>query len=252
MQGFLTVDLPSFRPKNEERARGIQTVLESVYDNYLGGLNLRLGAPVNVAWWPKARPPRVLFDCRPYQIRINATGNSWPQYAYQFAHELCHVITNFDQVKKHKYKWFEESLCEMASLYVLYRMAEDWCPNPPSDINGSLWFARDFAQYAREVQNGFCVPPREELPGWLESNIHSMGKEDTLRDLNGIVAVSLLKFFQNDPSLWLDCTRLNHWDAHSNSSFREYLDSWEACLERDLTMSSRTPTIMRMLFLKVE
>ena len=250
MQRPLTVDLPSFPPKNEDRASGIRTTLESVYDAFVGALDVKLDAPVNVAWWAKPQPPRALFDHRPFEVRINAVGNGWSQYAYQFAHELCHVMTNFDRVRKHRHKWFEESLCEMASLFVLYRLADDWHANPPSGISGSRWLAPDHAKYARNVEGGYCAPARHDLPKWLENNIHSMEEKSTLRGLNGIVAVSLLEYFQRDPSFWLDCTRLNYWDASGDSSFGDYLNSWEACLKSCGGLPARTPAVVRALFLR--
>ena len=211
MSKLLKVDLESFPAKDADRARGIRTTLESVFDVFMALFDSQLDAPVNVAWWSRPNPPRVWFDYRPYEIRINALGNCWSQYAYQFAHELCHVMTNFDRVKEHKHKWFEESLCEMASLFVLYKLSELWSEDPPPGINGSRYLAPAHAQYARDTGSRFHPPNISELPQWIEANVQTLEKSSTeRRDLNGVIAVTALRYFQSDPLLWWDCTRLNH------------------------------------------
>ena len=247
MERRLRIDLESFPAKNEARVRGIETTLKSVFDEFMKAFDGLPDAGVNVAWWASPQPPKALFDWRPYEIRINAQGNGWPQYAYQFAHELCHVMTNFDRAKKHKHKWFEESLCEMASLFVLYRLADVWAANPPAGITYSQSFAQEHANYARDVERKYPAVPRSELPQWLEANIRRMEASSTERDLNGIVAVSLLGFFRQDPSLWRDCAWLNHWDPMGDGAFGEYLDSWDAFLN-GAERPGRVPAQVRALF----
>ena len=253
MSKLLKVDLESFPAKDADRARGIRTTLESVFDVFMSLFDSQPDAPVNVAWWSRPNPPQVWFDCRPYEIRINALGNGWSQYAYQFAHELCHVIINFDRVKKHKHKWFEESLCEMASLFVLYKLSELWSVDPPPGINGSRYFAPTHAQYARDTESKFHSPDTSELPQWIEANVQTLEKCSTeRRDLNGVIAVTVLRYFQNDPLLWWDCTWLNQWDANNDRTFSEYLDSWAECLHRNNAVPSRAPAILKELLLRSE
>ena len=249
MERRLRIDLGSFPAKNEARARGIEATLESVFDTFMVVFDTPLDAGVNVAWWASPQPPRVLFDRRPYEIRINAQGNGWSQYAYQFAHELCHVMTNFDRAREHRHKWFEESLCEMASLFVLYRLADVWAANPPAGIAASRSFAPVHADYARDVELKYPAVPHSELPRWLEANIGGMEASSTERDLNGVVAVALLGFFRHDPTLWRDCAWLNHWDPSGDGAFGEYLDSWEACLN-GAAAPGRVPALVRALFFR--
>ena len=173
----LTIDLQSFSPKNEVRKRGIATTLEWTFEAFMSVFERQPDAGVNVAWWGSPKPPRTLFDRRPYEIRLTAWGNGWPQYAYQFAHELCHVMTNFDRVKEHRHKWFEESLCELASLFVLYRLAKAWAADPPAGISAAGSYAPAHAEYARSEMGKSAPVPRSGLPGVDESQHRHDGGE---------------------------------------------------------------------------
>ena len=70
--------------------------------------------------------PITLFRRGPkgeYLVRLNTGDRHWAQHAYQFAHEFTHILANYDEHERRN-KWFEESICEMASLFVLRRMSE--------------------------------------------------------------------------------------------------------------------------------
>ena len=162
-------------------------------------------------------------------------------------------MTNFDRVKEHKHKWFEESLCEMASLFVLYKLSELWSENPPPGINGSRYLAPAHAQYARDTGSKFHPTDISELPQWIEANVQTLEKSSTERcDLKGVIAVTVLRYFQSDPLLWWDCSWLNQWDANNDRTFSEYLDSWAECLRRKNAVPSRAPAILKELLLRSE
>ena len=189
----------------------------------------------------------VAYDSRPYQIFLTAQDNYWCQYVYQFSHELCHILTNFDLQKEHRHKWFEESLCELASLFVLHRMAKDWVDNPPPCISGATKFAPHYRKYAENVEAKFVISNSLDYSNWLDANIQILESCSTKRELNGVVAVALLPYFWDDPSLWRDCGWLNQWNSSADKTVFDYLNSWSNCLiERNL--SYRTPIIVNRLF----
>ena len=245
----LTIDLQSFSPKNEVRKRGIATTLEWTFEAFMSVFERQPDAGVNVAWWGSPKPPRTLFDRRPYEIRLTAWGNGWPQYAYQFAHELCHVMTNFDRVKEHRHKWFEESLCELASLFVLYRLAKARAADPPAGISAAGSYAPAHAEYARSEMGKSAPVPRSGLPAWMKANIGTMEENSTKRCLNRVVAVALLDCFRKDPALWRDCACLNFWDASKDPTFAAYLDSWDGILSGRGAVPGATPSLVRALVL---
>ena len=102
----------------------IHGVLASAAAVLLDGFGEPPDAPLRVARW--SRVPRVFYDRRPYLIRLSARDCYWCQYVYQFAHELGHVMTNFDRHRRRRHGWFDESMCELAALFVLRRLATVW------------------------------------------------------------------------------------------------------------------------------
>lgn len=226
----------------------IRAVLDSAYRVLTDAFAAPADAPIRVAHWNL--DPRVLHDRRPYEIRLNARHTYWCQYVYQFSHELCHVMTHFDRCKEHRHKWFEESLCELASLFVLHRLAEVWKtvrldPIRPAD---SAEFAPHYATYAKEKEAEYERPAGSELPEWLDRNAAALEADPLKRELNGAVAAALLERFRHDPALWRECGALNRWDPRRDATFSGYLDSWEDRLREEGVGAARTPALLRDLF----
>ena len=149
-------------------------------------------------------------------------------------------MTGFDRFKGHRHKWFEESLCELASLFVLHRLAEVWAKEPPPRIYGASGFAPNHAIYAERMEEKHRTPPG--FPGWFAANIGTLEADPLRRDLNGAVAVALLDRFRRDPTLWRDCLPLNRWDPGADATFSDYLESWTACLHGS---DARAPALVR-------
>ena len=156
-------------------------------------------------------------------------------------------MVGFDRHKEHKHKWFEEALCELASLFVLYRLATAWDKAPPPDIVAARDFAPNHRAYAEEIQDKYGGVLNNRLRDWLAMNIDLMEADPCKRDLNGVVAVSLLRRFRRDPSLWRDCGSLNRWDPSVDATFADYLDSWAACLRAE-GRNDRVAEIVRKTF----
>ena len=202
-------------------------------------------APVRVH--PGDGPPTVAWGRRPYWIRISARDTYWCQYVYQFSNELCQVLVNFDRIRRHRHKWFEESLCELASLFVLHRLAERFRHDPPSDVLAARDFAPHFRTYADEIASRACPLPPGGLPAWLREKLTALEENHADRDLNLTAATAMLNSFLEDGSLWRDCGSLNLWDAALDHSFAGHLESWTAHVSRD-GCTARTPGLVRGLF----
>ncbi|MCY4262601.1 MAG: hypothetical protein OXC97_04710 [Candidatus Dadabacteria bacterium] len=226
----------------------IRAVVESAYAVLVHTFEKEPECIIHISPWNQY--PLVAYDRRPYQIYLSARDTYWSQYVYQFSHELCHILTNFDRAKSHRHKWFEESLCELSSIFVLQRLAETWAENPPTGILKAVDFAPSHGKYAKSVEEKYRFVGRN-LPGWFAGNIATLETSPEERDLNGIVAVALLKYFRKDPSLWRECGSLNKWDPEKDNSFSEYLDSWSACLSKN-GLDNKAANIMRKLFYHTE
>ena len=223
--------------------RAIRGVLTSAAEVLLAGFGSVPDAAIHVAPW--RRNPQVFHDRRPYQMRLSARDTYWCQYVYQFAHELCHVMLNFDRHRAHKHRWFSEALCELASLFVLHRLAAAWAEDPPDGVAEAAAFAPNFATYAVRVMARHARPG--DLPRWLADHLPRLEADPYGRDRNGVMAVNLLPRFLDDPSLWRDCSRLNCWDPYANATFRDYLDAWARHLGR-AGSTPRVPPLIRASF----
>ena len=225
--------------------RAIGAVLESATAVLCGAFGRRADAPIRVAPWN--RPPRVFDHHRPYEIRISARDTYWCQYVYQFSHELCHVLVNFDRARGHRHKWFEESLCELAALFVLHRLPAAWSERPPPAIVDAVEFAPHFGTYAEDLAGADRATAPADLPAWLDGHIATLETNPYDRVLNRIVAIALLDRFLEDPSLWRDCGCLNGWNAGADRSFADHLDSWSTHLHGQ-GQAGRTPELVGTIF----
>lgn len=223
----------------------VHGVVESAYAVLVEAFEKEPEDIIHLIPWNREYPLAV-YDRRPYQIYLSARDSYWSQYVYQFSHELCHILTNFDRARQHRHKWFEESLCELSSLFVLHRLAETWAESPPPSVFEAADFAPNHREYAEYIEAKYSMSSSEEISRWLAENISALETSSEKRELNGVVTVALLNRFREDSSLWSECGWLNHWDPEEDDTFREYLDSWSDCL-RAKGISSRAPDIAKGL-----
>ena len=171
--------------------------------------------------------PITLFkrgDDGEIRIRLNTGGTLWAQYTFQFAHELAHVLCSFDD-DLHVNKWFEETLCEVASLFVLRRSAETWKTKPPY----KHWkdYAKSLKSYAQDRIDESPLPKGQTLAKWYEDNATQLRKNATDRAKNNIAAVRLLPLFEKEPEHWEAVTWLNEEKLDKTYDLKKYLDAWQ-------------------------
>ena len=226
--------------------RAVRAVLQPAAEVLCDAFGRSPDAPVRVH--PGHGAPMVAWDRRPYWVRLSARDTYWSQYVFQFSHELCHILVNFDRVRGHRHKWFEESLCELASLFVLHRLVRRFRRFPPPDVLDARGYAPHFGTYAAERVARVRLPPPGQLPSWLAEHLPRLEDNAEDRSLNLVVATAMLDSFLADDSLWRDCGALNLWDAASDASFPAHLRSWADHLSA-MGRTPRTPTLVRSLLL---
>lgn len=210
------------------RKDAIETVLYSVADEMLSRLPGRLKAPIVVTHTDG--PPLAEYgrgSQGEYRIRLHAQGENWHLYAYEFAHELCHVLSNHDaHVSAHDNQWFEETLCETASLFTLKNLAQRWEQAPP----GPQWQAeavRLRAFFDLLIAEGHRrLPPEAPLATWLRDNEDALRRNPYLRQKNEVLANLLLPLFERNPENWQALSYMNLDPGDARSSLRSYLGQW--------------------------
>lgn len=209
----------------------IETVLYSVADVLMSQVPNKLTVPIVVSH--TNRSPVALYERGPageYRVHLHASGENWHLYVYEFAHELCHILSNFEEnvgADTTKYnQWFEETLCETASLFALKNLAASWETSPP---------APNWSKEARKLRRFFDhliaeghrqLPPHTPLVAWLHDNEERLRHDPYRRHENEVMANLLLPLFQENPQNWEALRYLNLDPSDARNSLRDYLDNW--------------------------
>ena len=161
-------------------------------------------------------------DGNEHIVRLDTSDRAWAQLAFQFSHEFCHIVCNYREARNPQ-KWFEETLCETASLYALRRMADEWKTNPPY----SNWksYSTALASYANDRAKMY-EGRKESIAQFYRANQGELEKTRTNRELNTHIAVKLLPLFEATPAAWQSLRYLNLGTSEENASFKVYLTSW--------------------------
>lgn len=185
--------------------------------------------------------PIVLYERgenNEYQVRLSTHGQTWDQHAYQYSHEACHIRTNYNQGKM-KCKWFEESICELASLFTLRRMAEAWQEKPPYE-NWRNYSASLF-QYAENRINckNHTLPKNTDFKEWFANNLVLLEQDQYIRESNTIIAIKLLDLFEQYPRLWCAMKFFNTWDTLDEDNIFIAFTKWQNVLPEGLKPISK-------------
>ena len=182
------------------------------------------------------RAPITLYreqEIGPITILLSATGGYWCQYVYQFAHELCHVISRYERLKANPNNWLHESLCELASIFVLKGMAVQWTSQPT--FPGREGYASKIESYVVDAmsRDGTHLAAGETLSEWVIAKEAELRREPVTLEkqrLNqSLIAYELLPLFCSHPSGWNAVTHL----PASTAQLKEYLEEWHSNVEAD-------------------
>lgn len=159
-------------------------------------------------------------------VRLDTGQTYWCQYAYQFAHEFCHVLCGYRNDYRGN-KWFEETLCETASLFAMRAMARAWKDDPPyehwTDYRHSI---RDYVDDVIAKRGGIMEIYRDGLGSFYGRHRAELEKYPSTRNLNGAMSLVLLRLFEEKPENWEAIRWLNSSPAPNGESFQQYLQRW--------------------------
>lgn len=158
-------------------------------------------------------------------VELNAKGRHWAQHAYQAAHEFCHILCRFKKADRSNL-WFEESLCELASIYSLRQMTISWEENAPYPS----WkeFSPELKSYSDDVIADYSLTGATDFLSWFKKTESELREVPTQRDKNGRVALQLLPLFEDNPSGWQALPFINIGVENEAQSFDDYLKAWHS------------------------
>jgi hypothetical protein len=173
-------------------------------------------------------------------MALSARDTHWAQYSFQFAHEFCHALANYTDNPRQTIPgrlnpnlWFEESLCETASLFSLRAMSRTWQSSAPYPTFRAYapWLA-DYAQQ-RLAQPENHLPAGTAFSAWFRQHEGALRKDAEHRDWNTIIAGQLLPIFEAEPAGWEAVTFLNRGSSNGQQSLSEHFAQWRAnCPDR--------------------
>ncbi len=165
----------------------------------------------------------------PFIIQLSARDRKWDQFAFQFSHEFCHVLSGYERLRNNPNNWFHEVICELASVFTLRRMAERWPIQPPypnwRNYSESL---ADYAE-ARLSREEVHLPVGTTLREWLSEREEMLRRDPYQRELNEMAAYSLLSLFESHPTGWNAMLNL----PGSLTSLADYLHEWRDGVEHE-------------------
>jgi hypothetical protein len=172
-------------------------------------------------------------------IFLSARDERWYQYVYQFAHEYCHLLSHFDRKRQGEdivrdHQWFEEALCETASLYAVRRLARQWCDAGAEPLLRRaapqlvLYDRQLLGQAHRQLADG------ADMAQWYASHQDALRSQPYLRELNELAAAQLLPLFERDPGRWAALAFLNPVEPSPGLSFAGFLARWRNALPAGL------------------
>jgi hypothetical protein len=170
-------------------------------------------------------------------IVVDIAPLHWAQLAYQFGHELGHVLCNSWVVRaklEPPSRWLEEAMVEAFSIRGLGLLADSWEHQPPFAHDAD--YARSLRQYRtaqiEKYRKGDGTESVTDVPGWFRANRDRLDKAHGLGKMEGPAIVAILGELERDRGCVADMGAVNRWPKLSALPIEEYLRQWqESCAE---------------------
>lgn len=156
-------------------------------------------------------------------VQLDTGDRFWCQYAYQMAHEFCHVLCRFREGGRENL-WFEESLCELASIFAMRSMAESWKADAP--YTNWRGYSKSIRSYVTDVEKKYTLTKGTSLAAFYKEHAEALTENATDRDKNGKVAMQLLPLFEAEPEHWSAVAYVNRGKGKDDLPFAEHLRNW--------------------------
>jgi hypothetical protein len=180
-------------------------------------------------------------------IIVDVGARDWCKLAYQFGHELGHVLCNSwgpGAAPLPPTQWLEEALVEAFSIRGLGLLAASWEADPP--FAGDAPFAASIREYRANLIAQYRKEPvpDADIGSWFCS--HRKSLPQGVSEAEGPVILAVLTELERDKGCVEDLGAVNRWPGRSGVPVEEYLTLWQAsCAE--IGASGRLPVRLRSL-----
>ena len=179
-------------------------------------------------------PPHIWlhYDGTPVAwIIVDIGPRDWSKLAYQFGHELGHVLCNSwraDAKPANPCQWLEEALVEAFSIRGLGLLAESWARDPPfpgdQAFGGAIRRYRDdLLAKSQAVATGQGAA--DNLAAWFQARRGTLETEGGAMGAAPLV-LAVLADLEAEPAGLDGMGSLNRWPGRSGVPIEDYLRRW--------------------------
>jgi hypothetical protein len=181
-------------------------------------------------------------------ILVATADCNWCQLAYQFGHELGHILCNSWDRSAHPSapcQWLEESLAEAFTIRGLGLLASSWEKDPPFEGNES--FASSIRQYRNNLIRTYeAQVTNETCAAWFRRERASLDLRGGESSAEGPTTLGILEDLEKSNACVQDLGAVNRWPLRSGVPVEDYLILWEtSCME--IGASGQLPKRLRRL-----
>ncbi|WP_229187163.1 hypothetical protein [Bradyrhizobium oropedii] len=183
-------------------------------------------------------------------IIVNVGAADWCKLAYQFGHELGHVLANSWQPSAKPQpptQWLEEALVETFSIRGLGLLADSWKQSPP--FAGDQAFAGAIRQYRADLlqaskSDGAAGSPADAV-SWFHANREPLAAGQAVP--RGPAILGILAIYESGRPCIEDLGALNRWPERTSLPIDAYVARWKrSCTE--IGTSGELPSRLEQLF----
>jgi hypothetical protein len=184
-------------------------------------------------------------------VIVDIGERDWSKLAYQFGHELGHVLANswqWDDKPATPCQWLEEAMVEAFSLRGLAFLAESWKSNPPFPNDNQ--FGNAIASYRQDIIQTYAKLAGEQgsvrnFATWFIDHRQQI-EAQALGPFAQAASLTILAEYASSPSCVEGLGALNRWSGRSGIPIEDYLNRWEASCH-ELKASPVLPIHLREL-----
>jgi hypothetical protein len=170
-------------------------------------------------------------------IIVDVATRAWCQLAYQFGHELGHVLCNSwrrDATPRPPSQWLEECLVEAFSIRGLGLLAPSWTADPPFPGDSAYGAAvTDYRRHLIERYRAASAPGADtSLAGWYRAHRDEEAEHSGVSLEKGPAILHILDEYETELASPADLGALNRWQERAGLPLGEFLSRWQAsCAE---------------------
>ncbi len=185
-------------------------------------------------------PPAIWLHSDPATtawVIVDIDPRDWCKLAYQFGHELGHVLANSWNAAawpRPPCQWLEEAMVEAFSIRGLAMLASGWERDPP--FSGDSAFSAAIRQYRADLidryTNAGGQAPAPDLAAWFAANRTAIEASRGIFDFLGPAVLAALAALEANVACVEDLGALNRWTERTALPIEDYFKNWEAsCAE---------------------